>query len=213
MTTGRCLRTFQHTGGTRSACLLSADGRLVLSAGSDDDEMRLWEAATGRCLRTFQAGAASVSLSADGHWALSGRSLDNTVRLWELDWELEARDPVDWDEGALPTLEMFLSLHTPYAEEPQPYDGRELTEQEIRRALTRRGKPSWTEQDFQDLIRQLQYAGYGWLRPEGVRHQLEVMATAWPRRPRGTSGQMDQGRKPASWWARLLRGGRAFFRP
>jgi hypothetical protein len=132
--------------------------------------------------------------------------LDRTVRLWELDWELEARDPTDWDEGALSTLEAFLSLHTPYAENVRPYAGDALTEQEIQRALTRRGKPSWTEEDFQDLICQLQYAGYGWLRPEGVRHQLEVMTTVWSGQPRETGGQMDQNRKPTSWWARLFRG-------
>ena len=46
-------------------------------------------------------------------------------------------------------------------------------------SLTRRGRPSWTEEDFQGLIRQLQYSGLGWLRPEGVRAELERMAQDW----------------------------------
>jgi hypothetical protein len=97
--------------------------------------------------------------------------------LWELDWELEARDPVDWDNGALSYLEVFLTQHTPYTgvlphwRKPFPW--------EIQQALTRRGKPTWNEQDFQDLLRQLQYGGYGWLQPEGVRRKLGEIANSW----------------------------------
>ena len=56
-------------------------------------------------------------LSADGRYALSG-SADRTLRLWILDWELADTAPADWDEGARPYLEVFLSLHTPYAAPP-----------------------------------------------------------------------------------------------
>jgi ATP-dependent Clp protease protease subunit len=72
-------------------------------------------------------------------------------------------------------LETFLALHTPYAAELSP--NQEPTEQEIRMALTRRGTPTWNEEDFQGLIHQLQRVGYGWLRPEGVRKQLHLMAS------------------------------------
>jgi len=157
---------------------LSTDNLWILSGGMDE-AAHLWKAATGHCLHTFLGHTdvvTSVSLSADGRWALSG-SWDQTVRLWELDWELEAHDSVDWDKEALPALETFLTLHTPYAGK-LPSD-REPAEQEIQQALTRRGKPFWSEQDFQGLIRQLQYAGYGWLRPEGVRRQLEKRAASW----------------------------------
>jgi hypothetical protein len=65
-------------------------------------------------------------------------------------------------------------LHTPYAA-GLPRD-HSPSEEEIQLALTRRGKPSWSGQEFDALIRKLQYAGYGWLRPEGVRKQLEEMA-------------------------------------
>jgi len=126
----------------------------------------------------------SVCLSADSRWILSGHQ-DKTARLWELDWKLEARDPADWDEGALPTLQTFLTLHTPFARKLP--SNREPTEQEIQQALTRRGKSTWSEQDFQDLLRQLQYAGYGWLRPEGVRCKLEEVAATWQGPPPFTS--------------------------
>ena len=129
----------------------------------------------GRCLRVFEEhtdSVNSVSLSADGRLAFSG-SDDKIVRLWEL----EAHDPVDWDEGALPTLETFLAVHTRYARMLR--SGREPTEQEIQQALTRRGKPTWTKQDFQELIRQPQDVGYGWLRPEGVRRKPEQLTEEW----------------------------------
>jgi hypothetical protein len=160
-----------------SICL-SADSRWALSGGSDKT-LRLWEVATGRCLRTFEGhtfAVTSVCLSADGRWALSG-SGDKTLRHWELDWELEARDPSDWDEGAQPYLANFLTLHTPYACELPP--NRETSEEEVALALTRHGRPRWNESDFKSLLFTLGCAGYGWLRPQGVHKKLEKMAVNW----------------------------------
>jgi WD40 repeat protein/serine/threonine protein kinase len=141
VTSGQCLRTFTEHAGSVKSVNLSADSRWALS-GSWDTTMRLWEVASGECLRTFTEHTervSSVSLSANGRWALSG-SHDKTVRLWELDWELEARELTDWDEGAQPYLEIFLTQHTPYAS-MLPQD-REPSEQEVQQALTRRGRPS-----------------------------------------------------------------------
>jgi WD40 repeat protein len=165
-----------------SICL-SLDGRFALS-GSEDKTLRLWDVMTGECLHVLEGHLGpvrSVSLSADSRFALSGGGdfgvNDYLVRLWQLDWDLEARDPADWDEGARPYLETFLTLHTPYAG-TLPQD-REPSEEEIALALTRRGRSTWIEQDFQALIKELQYAGYGWLRPEGVHAELERMAHDW----------------------------------
>ena len=178
VSSGCCVRTFEgHTENVESVCL-TPDGRWALS-GSADKTLRLWEVSTGRCVRTFEGHAGcvwSVCLSTDGRCAVSG-SGDKTLRLWELDWELKAHEPADWDEEAASYLMNFLSLHAPYAGElPQ---GREPSQEEIAQALSRRGKPSWTDEDVQGLIRQLQGAGYGWLRPEGVRKKLEEMAANW----------------------------------
>src|SRR5262249_18784046 len=181
-------------GGVRAACL-SVGGGYALS-GSTDRTLRLWDAATGRCLRTFEGHAdavTSVGLSGEGRYALSGGA-DGALKLWVLDWELAAAAPADWDEGARPHLATFLARHTPYAA-PLPDRKRSVKEivnlplgrlfkgaapeEEITLALTRRGRPLWTGEDFEGLLDTLGCAGYGWLRPEGVRRELERMAESW----------------------------------
>jgi len=130
-------------------------------------------------VRTFEGHTGkvtSVCLSGDDHYALSG-SADGTPKRWFLDWELEENEPADWSEEARPYLRTFLSAHTPYTG-PLP-EGREPTSEEITRALKRKGRPSWSEADFQGLLYTLGCAGFGWLRPEGVRRELETMAASW----------------------------------
>ncbi|GHO79546.1 hypothetical protein KSD_73170 [Ktedonobacter sp. SOSP1-85] len=157
---------------------LSADGRVALSSGRDKT-LRLWDAITGRCLHVFQSPTRyplhHICLSPDGQFALTEG--ETSVAVWHFDWELESCEPEDWNDGALPFLQTFLSLHAPYVSE-LPQD-RTPKEHEFRLALTRQGTPSWTEQDFQKLLAHLQHVGYGWLRPEGVRNQLEQMVKEW----------------------------------
>ncbi|MBV9125106.1 MAG: protein kinase [Planctomycetes bacterium] len=165
MASGRCLQTYQLPIGLKTGVCLSGDARYALSGGTDSTA-RLWDLATGQCLRTFQghrSALSAVCLSADGSYALS-LSEDRTAKLWVLDWELENKQPADWDEGARPYLEHFLSTHTSYA---------------ACLVLTRQGKPSWTVEDFQRLLYTLGCAGYGWLKPEGVHRELEKMAASW----------------------------------
>ncbi|RJP19934.1 MAG: serine/threonine protein kinase, partial [Candidatus Abyssobacteria bacterium SURF_5] len=175
---GRCLCTFEGNESVVLSIAFSSD-RLFALSGSFDNALRLWEIETGRCLRTFEGHkeiVRSVAFSSDGRFALSG-SNDNTLRLWELVWDYEFPEPADWDEGARPYLECFLTLQTPYAAELPAI--REPTQEEITLALTRRGKPSWAEEDFENLLTHLSHCGYGWLRPEGVRKKLEEMTSDW----------------------------------
>jgi hypothetical protein len=130
--------------------------------GEKDTTVRLWKTRDRLEVYRFEQHTqwvVSVAVSLDGRYALSGGE-DNTICLWEFDWDYDFPDPADWDEGARPYLDIFLTLHTPYGP-----DG-----------LSRVGKPQWTEEDFQKLLQELGYRGYGWLRPEGVRRELEKMA-------------------------------------
>jgi hypothetical protein len=54
-------------------------------------------------------------------------------------------------------------------------EGRDLSEEEITLALTCKGTSSWVEGEFQNLLYTLGCAGYGWLRPDGVRKKLEKL--------------------------------------
>jgi len=161
---GKCIRTFKgHKESTFSVCL-SSNGHIALS-GSDDATLKLWNVETGRCIYTFREhtdDVLSVAISPDGRFVLSG-SYDNTIRLWQLDWDYEIPKPADWDEGAKAYLEIFLTLHCPLGP-----DG-----------ISRVGRPVWKDDDFKRLLQDLQYRGYGWLRPAGVRKKLEEMTANW----------------------------------
>ena len=144
-----------------------------------DRTVRLWDLREGRCERVLEEHLAtvdSVALSADGHWALSG-SEDGVFNLWALDWALQAHDAADWDEGAQPVLERFLTQQTPYRGTLP--DDRAPTEAELLAALSRGGRPRWNNHDFDRLLDQLRYTGWGWLRPAGVRRTLERSAQRW----------------------------------
>jgi len=173
--TGRCLRVLQEHFERVLAVGITSDDRWAIS-GSGDKLLRLWNLANGQCVQVFSGhtgAVTSLSLSPDGRWLVSG-SHDQTVRVWELEWDYDFPAPSDWDDGAAVYLQDFLTLHTPFqAELPA---GREPTEDEITRTLTRAGTPTWSEDDFQQLLSTLRTAGYGWLRPEGIRRKLEQMA-------------------------------------
>ncbi|MBM3878808.1 MAG: serine/threonine protein kinase [Verrucomicrobia bacterium] len=173
--TGRCVRTFGRHAMEVDSVAISRDGRFALS-GSRDWMVRLWDVTRGDCVRVFEGHTqrvTSLAFSADGRWALSG-SWDQTIRLWELEWECEFPEPADWDEGARPILDAFRALQRPRRRSllmPHCPTGQEEP--------IRDGKPEWGETDLQRLLSELQYRGYGWLRPEGVRRELERMTAQW----------------------------------
>lgn len=172
--TGKCIQTFYgHTDFIKTVSL-TPDDQFALSCGNDKT-LKIWNVKTGKCIKTFD-GFQEVSLSNDGRSILV-RNIDGKLKLFSIDWELEGKQLLDWEQEAQCYLDNFLWQHTPYA--GTLLRDREPTEQEITLALTRQGKPIWTEQDFQDLIYTLGCAGHGYLRPESVRKKLEEMAAEW----------------------------------
>ena len=168
---GRCVQTIPA--GTEGA--LATDGRWVVSHGKGHS-LHLWDLISEKCDGVLEGHTDTVIssfVSANGRWVVSG-SMDRTLRLWELDWGFVAREPADWDDGAQRFLANFIAMQRPYAGElPR---SRQPEESEVAHALGRRGKPSWTTDDFARLMGTLAAAGYGWLRPEGVRRELDKMA-------------------------------------
>ena len=169
--TGECLRTLTgHTATVRSVAF-SLDGRYAAS-GSDDQTVKIWKVATGECVQTLTGHTAtvrSVAFSPDAAYLVSG-SDDRTLKISLLDWELTDRLPADWDEAASSYVETFLTLQTPSL--AMLSEQREPSPETVTQALTLQGTPTWTEADFERLMETLQQAGYGWLRPEGVRQQV-----------------------------------------
>ena len=132
-------------------------------SGSKDKTIRLWNLKTGQCVHVLKGHSDEVLCvcASPGAQVLSA-SADRTVRLWFLDWELEDRELTDWDESARPYLQNFLTLHSP----GRSWRGRWK-------------RPDWSGDDFSQLLSTLSFAGYGWLRPEGIRRELEEMAADW----------------------------------
>jgi hypothetical protein len=99
-----------------------------------------------------------LAIAPDGRSFLSS-SKDGSLCCWALDWDFEFPKQAVWDPAAQPLLDIFLTQQTPFSGDRSGPD----------RA------PTWTEEDFQVLLHTLGCAGFGWLRPEGVRRELEEM--------------------------------------
>lgn len=146
--TGELLWTIDGPENQLNTVRMTADGRFAVTGGIWSNAV-VRDVRTGRGMRVLdghERGVRGLALTPDGRFVLIAGS--DGLRLWELDWELEARDAADWDDGAAPFLEAFLRRHG----------------------------PRWTTRDFDVLSRRLQDVGYGWLRTDGVRTRLDRMA-------------------------------------
>ncbi|NUT95577.1 MAG: protein kinase, partial [Saccharothrix sp.] len=149
ITTGDVIWTVDGPETGLNAVRMTADGRFAVTCGIWSHPV-VRDLRTGRPLRVLdghERGARDVTLTPDGRFLLTANH--DGLRLWELDWELDAREVTDWDDGATPFLEAFLRRHG----------------------------PQWTSRDFDALLRLLQDVGYGWLRADGVRVRLKHMTT------------------------------------
>ena len=168
---GRRVRTFGGGRGHVNCLSIFSDGNYAVTAAGN--VVFLWDLETGQCLRTFEGHerpVACLAVSPDARWLLSG-AFDGELKLWELIWDYEFPGAADLDLGIRHHLRIFLARHRPYAKVG------------LRRRETpgREGRASWGDRDLKRLLTELQQRGYGWLRPEGVRRELERLAGSAPR--------------------------------
>jgi hypothetical protein len=131
---------------------VTADGRFAFVLSEAPGPVHLVDEERGTSSVLIPEGVLEVEVSRDGQWLLTAEYVDydeQRVRLRYLDWELAAAEDADLDENARPWLDEFLSLLAPPGEPPQPPTDR-----------------------FDDLLFTLGCAGFGRLRPEGVRRAL-----------------------------------------
>lgn len=142
----------------------SADGRFLAVCGSRGSEkagmFELWDVSGGKQIFAENLeNISDVSFSPDGTLLVVSCSnagmvqghleSNSEIHAFRLSYSYEFPGFHDWDEGAQPYLEIFLSLY-----------------------------PDWTDDDFEDLITDLKNRGFGWLRPAGVRAMLSKMSNS-----------------------------------
>ena len=82
----RCIHTFEGHKKWVTSVAFSPDGKLVTS-GSWDETIKLWDIETRECLNTFKGHTStvnSVAFSPDGKLMASG-SDDKTIKLWDVE--------------------------------------------------------------------------------------------------------------------------------
>ncbi|MDR0428931.1 MAG: protein kinase [Tannerellaceae bacterium] len=107
----------------------------------------VWDTYTGKNISMLHTEGDRIAIYPYGNYAVTfstyGDGGKDTPHLLQIDYQYEFPGWKDWDEGARPYLDVFLKTY-----------------------------PSWTDDDFDDLIKKLQQNGYGWLHPEGVKAKL-----------------------------------------
>jgi WD40 repeat protein len=158
---GKRLKIFTEHKDRVTAAALTADKRWVVSA-SADQSIRFWDVSDGQSHLTVERQTGlitSLALSGDARWVFTSTT-DGKLMLREVEWDYDFPEERDWDNAAEGLLAIFLEAHISIEE----------------RGGVRQRSVTWTEADFEALIEQLRFRGFGWLRPSGVREQLAKMA-------------------------------------
>jgi WD40 repeat protein/serine/threonine protein kinase len=169
--TAECLHTFEDHKGTVYDVGFSPDGRFAFST-SWDTSLMIWDLDKSKRIHLRvkpQSKHLCAAISPDGRYLI-----DERLCLMQLQWDFEFPGWQDWDDRARPYLENFLTIHTPYSADLPPEPDPEY--EQLKSALAHQGKPTWSEADFQQLLVELGYHGFGWLKPEGVRYKLKEFA-------------------------------------
>ena len=83
--TQQLIRTLPKHQNTILQIKYSPDGKLIASAGWDENSIKLWDAENGKLKETLKhtEGVNSIAFSKDGQFLISG-SEDNTIKIWDI---------------------------------------------------------------------------------------------------------------------------------
>ncbi|WP_323746299.1 protein kinase domain-containing protein [Catenulispora pinisilvae] len=143
--TGASLGTTDRLPAVANALRFTTDGRFALS-GDEGGALRIWDLTTGTCVRSVKGHGNPVNdlaLTPDARFVLAAHD-DGVMRLWETDWDLDAREPADWDESVAPYAAAFMA----------------------------RPPSQQTDAAIEELLELLRHAGLGWVRGEAVRARV-----------------------------------------
>jgi len=173
LTTGQCLKMLQTHHGRVTATVIAPFGRWAFTGG-EDSKVRLWDLDSSSSAEVWSfeghtKTVVSLGISSDGRRLISA-SWDKTICVWELDWDYEFPGFSDCAEPVSSFLEAFLAIRANRSS-----------------SLKGGSRPTWTENEFEILLYDLRASGFGWLRPEGVRKQLDEMARKWESKSTSTS--------------------------
>jgi len=151
LSTHKYLELYENNFGVQSVAI--APGNSFIFTGHIDGSIWIIDFRSREILYTFQEyhvvwnpTLGDIYYDPNRH-VLYSSYVNGMVCAHQLDFEYEFPGWHDWDEGARPYLDIFLTLHS-----------------------------NWTDEDFNNiLIPNLQKCGYGWLRPEGVRAKLDEL--------------------------------------
>lgn len=160
----------------------TAFGTSYALSGSSDLSVRLWDLAGPHCeltLKRHGAPITAVAFAPDCRYAASADE-DGRLQFWTMDWELDETYDGSWDERMRPIVQNFAFAHQPTAgtinanSDPSPA--------EVAKALTRRGRPEWTDEEARGLRYDIGCAGFGMPTVENLDRELKKIAQKIGRR-------------------------------